>query len=486
MKKLVISKKLKYGASAVVFTAVAIVAVLLVNIIASVITDRYNLNADMTADQRYEISDDTVKLLKNVDNKLTIYMLATEQEAESGLDIYGPSIVSVLKRYPVLSGGKVNVEFIDIDRNPTFTQDYDLGKIEKYSILVKSEAAYKLLTYYDYLYWRAADSYSDPESVGLDIEHALASAITYCDTGAKRNAVLLSGKGEEAGDKLVSFLESNNFNITYMNLATEILPEDTDLIIINSPEQDYSASEIDQIDKYLNDDLGKIIVSMGNESAKAANLKMYLKNYGISYQDYSVYDMTNSLTGHPESIVCQTTESDMLTRIDETNTMIIMPNSIQLTYTDISGTGWTREDLLNTKSTSFIKELDLERIAANVTMEAGDLSGSFGTATLLTRNPTVDVENNETAGKILVLSSGDALNDTYLNSGAYSNWTFMSVLISDFYGGDDLSKFKYKLFGDSELVTLESDRQVILGVLIAIPVAMLGCGVIVWVRRKNM
>ena len=70
----------------------------------------------------------------------------------------------------------------------------------------------------------------------------------------------------------MAFLESNNFNVTYVNLATEPLPENTDLIVINSPEKDYSQEELAIIDTYLNQDLGKMIVSLGTESKDTQNL----------------------------------------------------------------------------------------------------------------------------------------------------------------------------------------------------------------------
>lgn len=496
MKKITFSKKFKYGASAMAFTAVIIVAVILLNILASTLTDRFNLRADMTADRRYDISDATVEMLKEVENNIEIYMLAPRADVVDTnllLGIYGPSIASILDRYPMLSDGKISVEYIDIERNPSFTQDFQLGEITEYSILVKSDSAYRLLTYYDYIYFRAADSYSDELPVGLNLEHALASAIYYCDTGSKRNAVLLDGKGEEngkdggEGSKLVSFLESNNFNISHVNLATEPLPENTDLIVINSPEKDYSSDELAILSSYLNQDLGKLIVSLGTESKDTENLNYFLKEFGITVTDQAIYDSTNSITAHPEAIKAATIPSDVLSSIANLNTMLIFPNSVKMTYTDLVGANaWKRTDLLTSMETSFTKPIDLASSVQNVTQEAGDEVGTFGIATLLTRTPTLDVEGDTTSGKLLVLSSSDALSDVYFNSSSYTNWTFMSIIISDFFGGNDLSEFKYKLFAESSLVTLESDRQIILGVLIAIPAIMLVGSVVVWVKRKNL
>ena len=130
MKKFQMSTKFKYGASAAVFTSIVIIAAILVNLLASVLTDRFNLKADMTADRRYDISDATVEMLQNVENEITIYMLAPHADVvdtNKRLGIYGPSIGSILDRYPGLSKGKVKVEYIDIERNPAFTQEFQLG-----------------------------------------------------------------------------------------------------------------------------------------------------------------------------------------------------------------------------------------------------------------------------------------------------------------------------------------------------------------------
>lgn len=495
MKKFQMSTKFKYGASATAFTAIVIVAIILVNLLASVVTDRFNLKADMTADQRYDISDATVEMLQNVQNDITIYMLAPRADVvdtNQMLGIYGPSIGSILDRYPGLSNGKVKVEYIDIERNPAFTQGFQLGEISEYSILVKSDAAYRLLTYYDYIYFRAADSYSEEQPVGLNLEHALASAIYYCDTGSKRNAVLLDGKGEKngkdggEGSKLVAFLEANNFNVLYVNLTTDPLPENTDLIVVNSPEKDYSSDELAIIDKYLNQDLGKVIISAGTESKDATNLLYYIKEYGITVTDQAIYDTTNSRTGHPEAVKLSVVNSEVMQSLASLETMLIFPNSVKMTSIDTAGTGWSRTDLLTTNATAFTKTVDLERDPLTVSKSATDEAGSFSVATLLTRKPTVETVGDETSGKLLLLSSSDALSDAYFSSSSYTNWSFMSILLSDFFGGNDLSAFKYKLFTNSGLVTLETDRQVILGVLIAIPVLLLAGGVVVYFKRKNM
>ena len=495
MKKPTFSKRVTYGASAIAFTAIVIAAVILLNVAASLLTDRFNLKADMTADQRYDISDATVEMLRNVENNINIYMLAPEADVvdtNKTLGIYGPSIASILNRYPTLSGGKVSVEYVDIERNPSFTQGFQLGEITQYSILVKSDAAYRLLTYYDYIYFRAADSFSEQEPVGLNLEHALASAIYYCDTGSRRNAVLLDGKGESNGrdggngSKMVSFLESNNFTVSYVNLDTEPLPENTDLIVICSPKKDYSPEELAVLDSYLNRDLGKMIVSLGSESKDASNLIYYLKEYGLTISDQAIYDTTNSRTGHPEAVRVTPISSEVMQSLTSVDTMLIFPNSLKMSTVDVAGTGWTRQDLLNTYDSAFVKDADLVRDPTTVSRDTGDETGVFTTASLLTRKPTVDKSGDETSGKLLVLSSGDALNDTYFNSSSYTNWSFMSVLLSDFFGGNDLSAFRYKVFTTGDLVTLEIDQQIILGVLIAIPVLLFAGGVVVWFRRKNL
>ena len=59
-----------------------------------------------------------------------------------------------------------------------------------------------------------------------------------------------------------------------------------------------------------------------------------------------------------------------LTSVD---TMLIFANSLKMSTMDVAGTGWSKQDLLNTYDSAFAKPADLERDPASVTRDPATL-----------------------------------------------------------------------------------------------------------------
>lgn len=57
-------RKVKYGSMAVITTAIVVAIVVVVNVMASVMEKRTPLKIDLTADKRYDLSDETIDALK--------------------------------------------------------------------------------------------------------------------------------------------------------------------------------------------------------------------------------------------------------------------------------------------------------------------------------------------------------------------------------------------------------------------------------------
>ena len=70
-------KGVRYGSTAVAFTALFLAAVVLINIVASIITNKLNLRFDLTDERIYEISDETKKFLnEELDRDIQITVFA--------------------------------------------------------------------------------------------------------------------------------------------------------------------------------------------------------------------------------------------------------------------------------------------------------------------------------------------------------------------------------------------------------------------------
>ena len=73
------TRKLKYGTMATVITAIVIAIVIIINIIMGVLMKRYPVKLDLTTDKRYELCDETVDFLKNMDKDVEIAVMYPEE-----------------------------------------------------------------------------------------------------------------------------------------------------------------------------------------------------------------------------------------------------------------------------------------------------------------------------------------------------------------------------------------------------------------------
>ena len=76
-------KKLKYGSIATVVTVIFIAAVVLVNLIAGQLSKSHDLKLDLTKDQYYEVSQQTIDYIKNIDRDVEISVMNEKSDFDS-------------------------------------------------------------------------------------------------------------------------------------------------------------------------------------------------------------------------------------------------------------------------------------------------------------------------------------------------------------------------------------------------------------------
>src|SRR5262245_46648054 len=99
------ARQAKYAAYATVY----ILVVVTIAVVANVLANRYNRSWDSTANKRYTLSDQTIKIVKGLNQDVNIKYYDQTSHFPTGKDL--------LDRYSNLSS-KVRVDYIDPDRNP--------------------------------------------------------------------------------------------------------------------------------------------------------------------------------------------------------------------------------------------------------------------------------------------------------------------------------------------------------------------------------
>ena len=106
MRRLRDSKQVRYGGYALL-TSLGMVAVM---VLVNLVVDQFQLEADLTQNRLFSLSDQTFQVLDNLDSDVTVYQIGTTGREN-------PLIDSVLERYAKRSS-HIKLATLDPERNP--------------------------------------------------------------------------------------------------------------------------------------------------------------------------------------------------------------------------------------------------------------------------------------------------------------------------------------------------------------------------------
>jgi gliding motility-associatede transport system auxiliary component len=260
-------RQARYGTMSIVGVLVALGIVVAINYLAV----RQNKRWDLTANQVYSLSDQTVKILKGLDApvKFTVYDKETEFDRfRDRLEEYA------------YNGKNVSVDYVDVDRNPARAK---AAQIQSYGTIV--------IEYKD-----RVERLSNSEE--QDITNALIKVVT----GQQRKLYFTQGHGEKdtaASDRqgysgVSSVVSRDNYGVEKIVLAqTPEVPADATALIIAGPRTDLLQPEIDAIKKYVARG-GKLLVLLDPieraDADQLTNLTSFLKDWGIEVGNDIVVD----------------------------------------------------------------------------------------------------------------------------------------------------------------------------------------------------
>ena len=298
-------RKLRYGGMATALTAVAVVVIVLINVVASVLSDRFPLNLDLTSNKMFTLNDTSVKVAKSLASDVKVYIFAEEKlftqptTTNDGLNDMLRQFHEALKQYNSLSGGKLTFEFIDLTSDPTKASGFEEYEVTSGTILFVAGNRYQKATIND-LYSYDQDSYTgQTTNLASEVEQVLASRLLMVTSENTPGVVFLTGHEEDSNavSGIQSLLEVNNYTVESLNFTgSEELSEDAVLAVIAAPSKDYSDDEIERLRAWLDNDgkRGRNLFVLINFSASCPNLYEFLRvDYGIEVTDQLVMETSS-------------------------------------------------------------------------------------------------------------------------------------------------------------------------------------------------
>ena len=322
-------------------------------------------------------------------------------------------------------------------------------------------------------------------------ESSITNALLRLSRQGERWIVFLSGHAEsdphgEANFDLGLFgkeLERGGFNVQQINLAENVIPSNTNLLVIASPRVSLLPGEVEQIREWI--DQGGNLLWFA-EPGEERGLTPLAEHLDIEFLPGTIVDATSQLFGvsNPSIIVVSGYPSQAITR--EMTAVTVFPEAAAIDIADSEV--WETIPLLSTLNRSWTESGEL---AGEIQFDADsdERAGPLDLGVALTRSLPAEA-GGETDGeesreqRIVVIGDGDFLSNTYL--GNAGNLDLGLNIVNWLSHDEDYIDIRIKSAPDTSLELGRIAQGVIgLGFLIGLPLLLLLTGTIIWLRRRR-
>ena len=481
MKKPVMTHSGKMKAIFTLIIVLLLAATFLLNAVALVLSNRFPLSVDLTANAAYEIGDETRQVLSGLTQDITIDVLATEDSFTG--DSYLVQVRHILERYPQYSD-RVSLRYIDYAADPSYAASHPDLTLSEGDIIVSGNGRLKqlsLTSLFNYAY--TATGSLEVESSRA--EEAVTSAILYVLSDRDVRIGVLTGNGQQEMPNFTALLVNNNYVLETVVAATDDL-SGYDALLLLAPQSDLSEDDVRKLEEYLynNGEYGKTLFYSASVTQTALpNLETFLTEWGVSVGDGSVFETTAERTYqyqpyYPIADYTSETWRDMLI---DSSTPILMPLSRPLEALFDSRDGQYTEVLLSFGESAGVRPSDA---GEDFTSDDAQQWGPMPAMVLATRRV---YENGALArqSNVVVTGSTSMLDEICLQNSSLSNSSYLLNLFNTLTDREETIAIEPKSLSGKTL-GITTAQVTTLGMVLGglLPLAILCAGIGVWLYRR--
>lgn len=467
-------KVFRNGLYSTAILAAAIVLAVLINLLVGAIPKKYT-EFDLSAAKMYTLGDSSRQLMQSLDQDVTVYYLC-----ETGSE---DAIITKLLDHYADESGHFHWEQKDPALYPTFAAQYGAENASTGSLIVVSGENSEVLNAAELYEYDYSDYYTTgAANVTFGGEKQISSAIYKLTAAAESHAYYTTNHGEQAlTSTLTDALESQNLTVSALDLLSQTIPEDCDLLVINDPAQDFSGAgslvdELAQLRSYLSN--GGRVLLLTDSYYSTPNLDAVMAEFGLTRTEGLVVegDTNHYLNGYPALYLlpdyASTEESTALDGVNTSRRVLLqMAQGITLTETEHV----VSDALLVSSDSAYSKP---EGYEMTTTEKAdGDIAGPFTLAAY--------ARNEDTGAQVIWVNCGNMDNE-----GIYQvipgNVTFLQGCAASLAGQESAVLIDSKALEAAPL-EVSGIAASTLGLLfiIVLPAALLAVGAVVVVLRRR-
>jgi ABC-type uncharacterized transport system involved in gliding motility auxiliary subunit len=460
---------------------VVVVLVIGILVIINYFFARHHHRFDFTEAKLHSLSDQSVKILKNLKNDVHIMSFFLEGNFRKN------EMENLLQNYAYHSK-KIKYEFIDPDKNPGMVKRYDVTT-DGTTILESGDKESRITT---------------------STEEDLTNAIVKVSRERKKVLYFLEGHGEasiedseERGYSLAKQeLEKLAYEVKKLPLAlADNFPEDCSLLVIPGAQKDLVPNELETIRNFISKG-GRVFFMVDPETAPG--LKSFIAEYGIQLEDDLIVDTVSRLMGG-DYFMPVVTGYEFHPITEKFNFATFFPFARSINETEVKPAGVITTTLAKTSTNSWSeRQLTEKEVTFN---EEKDVAGPLSIAavvTVETKEEKPEEQKEEEAveekeaileeeleesptqeGRLAVFGDSDfATNRYYYLSG---NGNLFLNTINWLAEEADLISIQAKTASPRIIQLTATQGRILFFVsVIILPLVVLVAGITVWVRRRSL
>ncbi|MDE6728328.1 MAG: GldG family protein [Oscillospiraceae bacterium] len=481
-------RSIKRGALSVVLTILFVAAVVVVNVIVGIVSDRVNTAADLTTAGIYSLDEKTENFLNDtLSYDVEITVLNSEKAFEDQDSSY-KQVNELLKKME-MTGGHVKVKYLDIDQNPNYTAQFKGETLSTNYIVVECEKTgrHRIISPYDYFSFNQdyLQYYGAYVVEGSNIEQETVSAMMYTTSDRLVRVAFTEGYNEGDGSSaLKNLLSKNGYAVESLPLLTTAeIDSEIDYVVIYAPTIDMDKDQLAKLDKFLdnNGKFGKNLVYFASTTQpKTPNIDEFLSDWGLSV-GYDVIGQTDE-----NYLMSATTLYAHLQKICDTDytknvygTKLYTYGMEQRPVYALDGSTADRTVLMTTYDKAFLYPLDEEE-AKDFKYDSA-VTGEFNDVVISQKTTEGGVKSRVCAVGSDLLASNVMMSYSNSNNAEFfvGIWNFIS-------GREQGMTIKGKSLTPTTFeMNVKTANTLSVVLCIIVPICVIVFGIVIWLRRRH-
>ncbi len=451
------NRKLRIGTVATLITVGFIAAVVLLNVLLNVFVELFPMKVDVTSAQVYNLSVNTEEYLATVDKEVELILVQKTETLENLLTNYLGNyykenyLTELFKNYDIKSD-KISLRYVDPTAEPRFFSERNITTSTTSIMVVYCAETnrHKLITINDVL------AEGENDTVLLDAEKAVTSAIIYVCKEEIRDILFLTGHEETGYGYLSEFFKSNGFNVGTVTLEqSDAFGKNTAALVICAPRQDFSENDVALLKNFMQNpdemrdyNLGRTLyVILDNDSPNLPNFYAFLREYCIVPVDEYVVDISTQGTAVFSTSSARRTVLSVTSPFEATSAGIskklIMAEQFSKSFELLEiGKGESIHNvdpILVTSENAYTKPVMTNPTADYFEFDAStDKKASRTVGALSTRYFFDVIEQKTYYGYVAVIGGAEFVGNVFMSSTSFDNSAFMKNLINTTIGDNSI------------------------------------------------